>query len=140
MTLIYIDELADAGWVGWDMRRLRPFRILATFSSLGLLACAASPPTIGSHLGASAADSAVFDQQVKARFPVGSDENALRVELVRERFVIIRDKDMPFRFSATYSASELFCRQDWIIRWSVYAGKIAGIGGKYWLTCAHDFM
>jgi len=111
------------------------------FSALSLLACANTSPTIGSHLGGSAVeDSTVFDQQVKARFPVGSDENALRVELERERFVIIRDKDSPFRFSATYSASELFCRRDWSIRWSVYAGKIADIGGKYWLTCAHDFM
>ncbi len=84
--------------------------------------------------------SAVFDQQVKARFPVGSDENALRLELVRERFVIKRDKESPFRFSATYGASELFCRRDWIIQWNVNAGKIADIGGKYWLTCAHDFM
>ncbi len=111
------------------------------FTALGLLACADSPSIIGSHVGASADESsAVFDQQVKARFPVGSDENALRVELVRERFVIIRDKDSPFRFSATYGASELFCRRDWIIRWNVNAGKIADIGGKYWLTCAHDFM
>jgi hypothetical protein len=118
-----------------------PFQILATFTALSLLACAESPPTIGSHLGASADESsAVFDQQVKARFPVGSDESALRKELLGERFVIIRNKDSPFRFSATYSASELFCRQDWIIRWNVNAGKIADIGGKYWLTCAHDFM
>jgi hypothetical protein len=111
------------------------------FTALGLLACADSPSIIGSHVGASADESsAVFDQQVKARFPVGSDENALRVELVRERFVIIRDKDSPFRFSATYGASELFCRQDWSIRWDVYAGKITNIGGKYGQTCAHDFM
>ena len=141
MTLIYIDELADAGWVGWDMRRLRSFGILAVYSLLSLLACADLPPTIGSHLSAfPAGDSAEFDQQVKARFPVGSDENALRVTLVRERFVIFGDTDSRFRFSATHSASELFCRQDWSIRWSVYAGKIVGIGGKYWLTCAHDFM
>lgn len=120
---------------------MKRIRILATFTALGLFACADSPPTIGSHLGGSAADaSTVFDQQTKARFPVGSDENALRAELVRERFVIIRDKDSPFRFSATYSLSELFCRQDWSIRWDMNAGKIAAIGGKYWLTCAHDFM
>jgi hypothetical protein len=111
------------------------------FTALGLLACADSPPTIGSHLGGSAADaSAVFDQHVKACFPVGSDESALRKELLGERFVIIRDKDSPFRFSATYSVSELFCRQDWSIRWDVYAGKITNIGGKYGQICAHDFM
>jgi len=123
------------------MARLRSFGILAVYSVLSLLACADSPSTTGSHLSASAAeDSAEFDQQVKARFPVGSDENALRVTLVRERFVIIGDTGSLFRFSATYSVSELFCRQDWSIRWSVYAGKIVDIGGKYWLTCAHDFM
>ena len=123
------------------MVQLKPFQILAMFAALDLWACADSPPTIGSHLGASSAEtSAVFDQRAKARFPVGSDESALREELVRERFVIIRDKDSPFRFSATYSVSELFCRRDWIIRWNVDAGKIAYIGGKYWLTCAHDFM
>ncbi len=120
---------------------MRSSRILATFTALSLLACADSPSIIGSHVGASATDaSAAFDQQVKARFPAGSDESALRAELVRERFVIIRDKDSPFRFSATYSASELFCRRDWIVRWDLNAGKIADISGKYWLTCAHDFM
>ncbi len=111
------------------------------FAALGFSACADSTPTTGGHLGASAPDaSEVFDQRVKARFSVGSDESALRAELVRKRFVIIRDKDSPTRFSATYSVSELFCRRDWIVRWNVNAGKIADIGGKYWLTCAHDFM
>ena len=120
---------------------MKRIRMLATFAALGLLACAASPPTVGSHAGGSPADaSAAFDLQVKARFPVGADEGALRKELLDERFVIVRDKDSPFRFSATYSASELFCRQDWIIWWNVNAGKIADIGGKYVLTCAHDFM
>ncbi len=124
-----------------ETSRLKPFRILAMFAALGLSACADSSPTIGSQLGASADESsAVFDQRVKARFPVDSDENALRAELVRERFVIIRDKESPTRFSAAYSVSELFCRRDWIVRWNVNAGKIADIGGKYWLTCAHDFM
>lgn len=108
---------------------------------LCLMACADSRPTIGSHLSAfPAEDSAEFDQQVKARFPVGSDENALRATLARERFAIFGDADSHFRFSAAYSASELFCRHDWSIRWSVQAGKIVDIGGKYWLTCAHDFM
>jgi hypothetical protein len=123
------------------MVRLKPFQIPAMFAALDLLACADSPPTIGSHLDASTAEaSAVFDQRVKARFPVGSDEGHLREELVRERFVIIRDRDSPFRFSATYSVSELFCRRDWSIRWNMDDGTITDIDGNFWLTCAHDFM
>lgn|SRR5208283_1815354 len=123
------------------MARLRSFGTMAVFSMLSLWSCADSPPTVGDHLNASAAeDSAVYDQQVKARFPVGSDESALRVALARERFVIVRSTGSRFRFSAAYSASELFCRKDWSILWSAYAGKIADIGGRYWLTCAHDFM
>jgi hypothetical protein len=123
------------------MVRWRSFRTMAVFSMLSLLSCADSPPPVGDHLNASAAeDSAEYDEQVKARFPVGSDESALRVALARERFVIVRSTDPGFRFSAAYSASELFCRQDWSILWSAYAGKIADIGGRYWLTCAHDFM
>jgi hypothetical protein len=82
---------------------------------LDLLACTDSPPAIGSHLpGSFAVASDAFDQRIKTRFPVGSDEAALRTELVRERFVITRDKDS---------------------RWSGADGKIATIGASYKEVC-----
>jgi hypothetical protein len=101
-----------------------------------LSACAGAPPAIGSHLpGPFSAVSGAFDQRVKAQFPIGSDETALRAVLTQERFVIIRDRDSPFSFTARYGASELVCRADWTVRWSVFEGKIATIGGGYQEIC-----
>jgi hypothetical protein len=101
-----------------------------------LSACVSSPPAMGSHLpGSSSEASNAFDQRVKARFPVGSDETTLRAELAREKFVIVREKDAPFGFSASYRANELVCRADWVIHWSVFEGKIAAVGGQFGETC-----
>jgi hypothetical protein len=111
-------------------------RILAILITLILSACADSPPAIGSHLpGSFSVTSDAFDQRLKARFPVGSDEAALREAMMQQRFVITRDTDSPFSFSAKYVANELVCRADWVIRWSVFEGKVAAIGGSYKEIC-----
>jgi hypothetical protein len=103
---------------------------------LDLSACTDSPPAIGSHLpGTFAVASDAFDQRVKARFPVGSNEAALRAELARERFVIAQDQDSALTFSARYHASELVCGADWVIRWSGVDGKIVSIGARYKEVC-----
>jgi hypothetical protein len=104
--------------------------------ALYLSACTDSPPAIGSHLpGTFAVASDAFDQRIKARFPVGSDEDALRAELVRERFVVAHDKDSALSFSARYHANELVCAADWVIRWSAINGRISDIKGSYKEVC-----
>jgi hypothetical protein len=111
-------------------------RILAMVITLIVSACADSPPAIGSHLpGTFSVASDAFDQRVKARFPIGLDETALRAQLTQERFIIRRDEDSPFSFSANYHANELFCAADWVIRWSVFEGKVAAISGNYKEIC-----
>jgi hypothetical protein len=91
---------------------------------------------IGSHLpGTFAVASDVFDQRIKARFPVGSDEAALRAELGREGFAIRRDKDLPLDSYARCHANELVCAADWVIRWNRVDGKIANIEVTYKEVC-----
>jgi len=61
-----------------------------------LAACAHSPPPIGAHLPGVLRDASdVFDQRVKARFPIGSDERALRQERAKQKFVIGRTPESP---------------------------------------------
>jgi len=119
--------------------RFRPLLVSAFFamaSVFDLSACADSPPAIGSHLpGTFAVASDAFDQRVKARFPVGSGEAALRTELEREGFVTTRDKDSPLNFSARFHANELVCVADWAVRWSGEEGKIANIEARYKEVC-----
>jgi hypothetical protein len=115
---------------------MKLYRILGLLMTLILPACADSPPAIGSHLpGTFSVASDAFDQRVKARFTIGLDETALRAQLTQERFIIRRDKDSPFSFSANYHANELFCAADWVIRWSVFEGKVAAISGSYKEIC-----
>ncbi len=66
---------------------------------------------------------------------MGSDEEALRRELAKEKFVIKRMPESPFSFSARYTADELVCGAYWDIHWSVFAGKIDTIGGSYSEIC-----
>jgi hypothetical protein len=110
--------------------------IFGPLLSLALAGCSVSPPRIGEDLhGPIAAIQSEFDRRVKTRFPVGSDETLLRHELERERFVIMRDQDAPFSFSARYTSGGIACRVDWVIRWSIYAEKIADAAGQWGQTC-----
>jgi hypothetical protein len=101
-----------------------------------LAACADSPPPIGAHLpGVFREASGAFDQRVKARFPIGSDERALRQELTKQKFVISRSPESPFSFTANYTANELVCRAHWDIRWSMFSGKIGSVGANFGEIC-----
>jgi hypothetical protein len=113
--------------------RLALIHVLVTWC---LAACADSPPPIGAHLpGVLREASDAFDQRVKARFPIGSDEHALRQELAKQNFVINRNPESPFSFTARYTANELVCRADWDIRWSMFGGKIESIDAGFGETC-----
>jgi hypothetical protein len=103
---------------------------------VGLTACTDSPPPIGAHLPSVIVEaSAAFAQRVTARFPLGSDERALHRELVAQKFVISRNPESPFRFTARYTANQLVCRADWTIRWSEFGGEIESIGASFGETC-----
>jgi hypothetical protein len=115
---------------------LKPAQILGLFSLLALASCSTAPPLIGEGLhGAVKEVPAQFDRRVKARFPIGSDEMVLRGELVREKFVITRDRDSPFGFSAFYQSGGFGCVVHWRVHWSVFAGAIAGIDSHWEQIC-----
>ena|ERR1700722_2367821 len=115
---------------------MRPAGIAALFGAIALVGCTDMPPPLAYDLpeGAYAA-TAAFDQRVKTRFPVGSDEAILRAELMRERFVIRASGDSSATIIATYEHADSTCRVDWTIQWREDAGKIVDIGAKYWPTC-----
>ena len=118
------------------MTCLKYLQSLGLLVALGLSACMDAPPPIGGHLpGVFKEASDAFDQRVKQRFAIGTDEAVLRGELAREKFVVKRDPGSPFSFTATYTANELVCRADWRIGWSEFAGKIATIGADYAEIC-----
>lgn len=110
--------------------------ILGSFSFLLMAACGTTPPPIANGIHGPFNDiPAEFDRRVRARFPVGSDQSLLHNELERERFVIVRDKDDPFRFTATVVSSDIACRIDWSIHWSEFDGKIGEIAGGEGHVC-----
>jgi len=115
---------------------LKQTSIVALLSAICLVGCTDMPPPIVYDLpeGASAA-TAAFDQRVKTRFPAGSDEAALRDELLREGFVIRASEDSPPIFVATYERGDSTCRVDWTIQWRADGGRIAELGAKYTPTC-----
>ncbi len=59
-----------------------------------------------------------FDDQVKQRFPVGSDEKQLRAELHRESFKIreTNDPNLGYQYAATFEDSGI-CKTLWTVRW-----------------------
>jgi hypothetical protein len=69
------------------------------------------------------------------RLLVASDEDALRRELAKEKFVVSRMPESPFSFTARYTANELVCGASWDIHWSVFAGKIETIGASFSEIC-----
>jgi hypothetical protein len=109
---------------------------IVLFGGLTLVGCKGIPPPLAYDLpeGGYAA-TAAFDQRVRARFPVGSDEGPLRAELVRERFVIRVSEDSPPTFIATYEHADVACRVDWTIYWHEDGGRIIDIGARYSPTC-----
>jgi hypothetical protein len=76
-----------------------------------------------------------FNERVAQRFPVGSDEKALRAELTRERFSFTEDPSHQYSFSARFETENIPCRNTWRIRWSADQGKIGSIEGYYGSIC-----
>jgi hypothetical protein len=117
------------------MQRQITFAVLATVC---VTACANAPPPIGRNLpSAFAAAQPVFNQRVKERFHVGSDEQTLLAELRREGFTL-SPKNVappPSKSEAVYTVHQVACRLDWRILWSANDGKITAISGRYGAAC-----
>ena len=126
------------GGMGRTVRRRRPIwmRFLPAVS-MGLLVCGCteSPPPIGSELpGNQALARALFDQRVKARFPVTSAESQMVEELRRERFKVTESSDASRRSKAIRDIQGL-CRRTWTISWTARAGQITDVAGAYGEVC-----
>jgi hypothetical protein len=111
------------------------FRALAFAALLLLSACDEDPPSIGSGLPTTFSDARpVFDHRVQERFPVGSEEDVLRAELVRENFTI-SFAGLSQQLVARRGAEHFPCRLSWTIVWTADAGKVTSIKGDYGATC-----
>lgn len=92
--------------------------LLAVLSPLLLSACSDPVPAIGRELPRTLAQAApYFDERIKQRFPVGSDEDRLLVELRKERFSVLETRDPPSHYqrSAVSDHHDLVCREIWRI-------------------------
>lgn len=109
-------------------------RSQSLFAALAMLlsaACSNSEPPIGRGLPKTFGYTPAFEERLKQRFPIGSDEQKLLVELRSEKFKIeeVKDPSSPHRFSAHYDVSEVACREEWTIQWTAEQGKITDITG-----------
>jgi hypothetical protein len=110
--------------------------VFGSLSLLALAGCTTARPPIGDGLHGPVQEVRVeFDRRVRKEFPIGSDEAVLHAELARQKFAIVRDRDAPFSFSATYRSGGIACVEDWNVRWSEYAGRISDIEGHWGQTC-----
>jgi hypothetical protein len=108
-------------------------RIVATSAILCLLGgCMDSPPKIARGLPKNLEQARIaFDQRVRERFPVGSDEKVLRETLLRERFKFASRGE----HSATYEAEQLVCRTTWVVTWGAESERITHIAGDRRSVC-----
>jgi hypothetical protein len=112
------------------MRRSGSF--LATLGSL-LFRLRPLAPEIGRDLSSNYADGKkVFEARLKARFPVGTSEQALLDELRRQGFERLPDHPGLGDFkSATFCRNELIFRTIWSVSWRSEGGRILEILGVY---------
>jgi hypothetical protein len=105
-------------------------QILPVIVAMLLSACSEQPPPMGRNLARR--DTSHFDERVRQRFPVGSDENQLEAELRNEQFSIaeIHDPANRYQLSALHEVNSVACREDWTIQWTAEEGKIMGIEGR----------
>src|SRR5579862_2677552 len=109
--------------------------LLAMITALLLAGCSGQPPPppIGRDLPRGVGHtSAAFNERVTQRFPAGSDESKLMVELRNERFAITETHDSSGRnrLSASYEVHSVMCRETWTVQWIAEQGKIKEIQGK----------
>ena len=113
--------------------------IVLLCSALAVAGCQGAPPPLGAGLpgGTWATVSQVFDARVKARFPVGSSESSMLLELGRQKFLL----SLPLTVGARYSVTAVRdvpgfpCRRHWSVTWSTHSGLITDIAGSYSGTC-----
>lgn len=90
--------------VDGNMNRLNRALELSAFATLSLTACAELAPLIGRGLPPALAEARpAFDQRVKERFPIGSDEAAMRAELRREGFAFRSVSEIHARMPRNFS-------------------------------------
>ena len=102
-----------------------------------LVGCSDKEPPIGHGLPMTYGFTPAFEQRLRERFPVGSDEARLIAELHSENFSL--GKLAPpgnYRSSALYEASHgPFCKGEWQIYWTAAQGIISEIGGLNRAVC-----
>jgi hypothetical protein len=103
--------------------------ILLTLSS----ACSVPSPELARGLPRSFGPTSDFDQRVKERFPVGSDQQRLSAELRRQRFSNrpTTSLDGAYEYVSYFDRTEFPCRETWTVLWSANLGSITAIAGRY---------
>ena len=88
-------------------------------------------PALGRNLTSELPEAkCLFDQRVKAQFPVGSSETSLVEELRKQGFAIGRDYRRVDWRSASITRGMLI-KTLWSVRWRAKAGQIEDIWGVY---------
>ena len=100
--------------------------------ALLLSACASPTPPIAQGLPKAFGPTSDFDARIRQRFPIGSSEITLIVELRTEKFTItqIHDPSDQYLRSAYYESRVFPCKESWTIRWVADQGKITAIQGR----------
>lgn len=117
---------------------MRLSMLTSALGALLLAACSGSEPPIGRGLPMTFGYKPAFEQRLRERFPVGSDESRLIAELRSEKFTLgeIQDPSSRYRNSALYEASHGFaCKGEWQIYWTASKGIINEIGGMNREVC-----
>ena len=103
--------------------------LLAILVIPALQGCGTSPPPVARGLGHVGSEPyAAWDQRVRERFPLGSDEKALLTELRRQHFVINGTR-------ASFRSNDFVCAQSWGIRWSAADNRITDVVGEHGSAC-----
>ena len=111
---------------------MRRTMLLAILIVPVLVACGTAPPKLAKGLpGSNGSPYPEWDQRVRERFPVGSDERVLLTELRREHFTF----DPTTAGHASYSSSNIACTQHWGVRWAAQDGRITQINGEHSVAC-----
>jgi hypothetical protein len=103
-----------------------------------LVGCSNAEPPIGRGLPTTFGFTPAFEQRLRERFPVGSDEGRLIAELRSEKFTLgdVHNPPGHYRSSALYEASHgLFCKGEWQIYWNALQGFIIEIRGTNREVC-----
>lgn len=106
--------------VTWHFRSSRGPILIAALATVLLSGCYSTVPSIAQG-GPKNVElvTPYFDNQIKRRFPVGSDEEKLRAELYRESFRIseTNDPQVGYQYIATYQDNGV-CKVVWTVRWN----------------------